>query len=159
MPHSALQINDNVESTAIMAHFLHFRVCSDFDRNHTRIWYMLFFMVHLTILIALTTCISYYMYGLFLCDIQVCILRMEINQASGDQSVWHHNVHSLWHHKGNDIVRNTHCEITMGNDVARHIQCDVIMSNDVVMCTLYLYHGITIYNELLQTSFIMYYYA
>ncbi len=26
-------------------------------------------------------------YGLILCDIQVCDLQMEINQASGDQSV------------------------------------------------------------------------
>ncbi len=38
-----------------------------------------------------------------LCDIQVCVLPMEINQASWDQSVWHHiwslyNDHSLWHH-------------------------------------------------------------
>ncbi len=34
-------------------------------------------------------------YGLSLCDIQVCDLQMEINQANGDQSVLHHNGHSL----------------------------------------------------------------
>ncbi len=43
-------------------------------------------------------------YGLFLCDIQVCDLRIEINQVSGDQSVWHHNGHSLWHYNRMSIV-------------------------------------------------------
>ncbi len=37
-------------------------------------------------------------YNIFLCE--VCDLWMEINQASGDQSVWYHNGHSLWHHNG-----------------------------------------------------------
>ncbi len=45
-------------------------------------------------LIVLIHCIIPYN-GLFLCDIQVCVLQMEINQASGDQSVWHHNGHSF----------------------------------------------------------------
>ncbi len=34
---------------------------------------------------------------------------------------------------GNDVARDTHCNITMYNDVARDIHCDVTMSNDVVM--------------------------
>ncbi len=39
-------------------------------------------------------------HGLIVCDIQVSDLQMEINQASGDQLVLHHNGHSLWHHNG-----------------------------------------------------------
>ncbi len=35
----------------------------------------------------------------------------------------------------NDVVRDTHCEITMGNIVARNIHYDVTMCNDVALCT------------------------
>ncbi len=45
-------------------------------------------------------------YVLFLYDIQVSVLRMEINQASGDQS-----------------VRGTIHDITMGNDRSIHRGC------------------------------------
>ncbi len=99
-----------------------------------------------------------------LCDIQVSVLPVEINQESRDQSV-----------RG-----ATHYDITMGNDVNRDIYCDVTMSNEIAMCT---YHNITMHNDvammsqwgmkllcvhimalecimmLLWTSFIMYYYA
>ncbi len=57
---------------------------------------------------------------------------MEINQASGDQSVigaTHYDIIM-----GNGIAKDAHCEITMGNEVTRDIlDCDVTMSNDVAM--------------------------
>ncbi len=90
-------------------------------------------------------------YGLILYDIQVCDLRMEINQASWDQLVWQHNGHLLWHHNGyNDIARDAHYKITMGNDIDRDIHCDVTMSNDIAMCT---YHGITKHNDVAMNLF------
>ncbi len=64
-------------------------------------------------------------YGLFLCDIQIYVHQIEINQASGDH----------------DIKMATHSDITMGNDIAMDIHCDVTMSNDVAICS---YRGITI---------------
>ncbi len=67
----------------------------------------------------------------------MCDLQMEINQASGDQSVWHHNGHSL-------------CDITMGNDAASDIHCDVTMSNDVAV---YTYQGITLHNDVAMEIF------
>ncbi len=67
---------------------------------------------------------------------------MEINQASGNQSV-----------RG-----VTHYNFTIGNDVTRDIHCDVTMCNcnDIVMCT---YMTSPFIMALLLTSFIMYYYA
>ncbi len=63
-------------------------------------------------------CIIQY-YSPFLCDIQVCVLLMEINQYDINQY---------------DITIATHYDITIGNDVARDIHCDVKMSNDIAMC-------------------------
>ncbi len=59
-------------------------------------------MIHIVILSHYSTSIYMFIpyYGLILCDKQVCDLQIEINQASGDQSVWHHNGHLLWHHNG-----------------------------------------------------------
>ncbi len=60
---------------------------------------------------------------------------MEINQASGDQSVrgvTHYDITM-----GDDIARDPHCDITMGNDVTREIDCDATMSNDVTMYLLW----------------------
>ncbi len=72
-------------------------------------------------------------YGLILCDIQVCDLRIEINQASEDQSVWHQMATHYDITMGNDVARGAHCKITIGNDIARYIHCDITMSNDVAM--------------------------
>ncbi len=66
-----------------------------------------------------------------LCDIQIIILRMEINQASGDQLVrggTHYDTTM-----GNNIARDAHWDITMSNDVTRDIHCDVTISNDIDM--------------------------
>ncbi len=51
--------------------------------------------------------------ALILCDIQVCVLEMEINQY--------------------DITMAIHYDSTMGIDIARDIHCDVTMSNDKLL--------------------------
>ncbi len=43
-------------------------------------------VIVITNIVTRTTNISPY-YGMFVCGIQVCVLQMEVNQASGDQSV------------------------------------------------------------------------
>ncbi len=80
-------------------------------------------------------------YGLFLCDIQVSDLWIEINQASGDQAVTRATHYDIT--MGNGIARHAHCDITIGNDVTGNIHCDVTMNNDIAMC---IYHGITMHN-------------
>ncbi len=50
---------------------------------------------------------------------------------------------------GNDIARDTHCDITMGNDVTRDNHYDVTMSNDIAICT----YGITIHNDVAVNHF------
>ncbi len=67
---------------------------------------------------------------------------MEINQASGDQSVWYRNGTHYDIKKGIDIDRDVHCEITMGSDVT--------ISNNVAMCT---YHSITMHNDIAMNLF------
>ncbi len=81
------------------------------------------------------------------------IRPVEINQYDITMST-HYDITRVMTLLGIPIVKSQWVMMLLGTS-----KCDVIMSNDVVMCTLYLYHGITIYNELLQTSFIMYYYA
>ncbi len=62
-------------------------------------------------------------YGLILCDIQVCDLRMEINQAGGiDQYA---------------ITMITHYDVTMSNDVAMCTYHGITMHNDVTMNLFY----------------------
>ncbi len=76
---------------------------------------------------------------------------MEINQASGNQSVkgaTHYDITVV-----NDIARDTHCDIKIGNDVTRHIHCDVTMRNDVAMCTD---HGITMHNDIALNLYFYY---
>ncbi len=73
---------------------------------------------------------------------------MEINQASGDQSVrgtTHYDITM-----GHNVAMDAHCEITMGNNIARDIHCDVSMSNDVAMWTC---HGITMHNDIAMNLF------
>ncbi len=89
-----------------------------------------------------------------LCDFQVSGLRMEINQASGDQLVRGTTYYDI--PMGNDLARDAHCDITMGNDVTKDIHCQCTMSNGVSMCT---YHGITMHNNVATNLFIMYYYG
>ncbi len=66
-------------------------------------------------------------HDLILYDIQVSVLQMENNQASGDQSVG----------------KTTHYDITMGNYVVRDaysyitIHCDVTIGNDIAMNLFY----------------------
>ncbi len=84
--------------------------------------------------------VFYTIYGLYLCDIQVRIRRMKINQFNqyGITMATHYDITM-----GNGIVQDAHCEITMGNGVARDIHCDVTMSNDIAM---YKYNTIHIQN-------------
>ncbi len=85
---------------------------------------------------------------MFLCDIQLRVLQMEISQTSGDQSVrgaTHYDITM-----GNDVDRDIHYDITMRNDVTRDIDCDVTMSNIIAMCT---YHGITMHNDVAMNLF------
>ncbi len=49
--------------------------------------------------------------------LSICVLRMEINQASGDQSVC--------------ITIVTHYDITMGNNVSMDAYCAITMTCDV----------------------------
>ncbi len=100
-------------------------------------------------LVILNPLIPYY--GLFLCDIQISVLQIEIHQTSEDQSVRGATHYDII--KDNDIVRDTHY-VTMGNDVTRDILCDVTMSKDIAMCT---YHGITMHNGIAMNLFVMYY--
>ncbi len=54
---------------------------------------------------------------------------MEINPESGDQSVWHHNGHSLYDiTMSNDVARDGYCEITMGNGVVVLLGTSIVMS-------------------------------
>ncbi len=81
---------------------------------------------------------------------------MEINQASGDQSVrgaTHYDIKmgndiARYAHcditMANDVTRNIHCDITVGNGVTRNIHCDVTMSNNIAMCT----YGIIMHNDI-----------
>ncbi len=58
-------------------------------------------------------------YGIFVCDTQVSDLHLEINHASGDQSL-----RGVIHYEitiGNDVSRDAHYDITMGNDITRDI--------------------------------------
>ncbi len=86
-------------------------------------------------------------YGLFLCDIQISVLQIEIHQTSEDQSVRGATHYDII--KDNDIIRDTYY-VTMGNDVTRDILCDVTMSKDIAMCT---YHGITMHNGIAMNLF------
>ncbi len=61
-------------------------------------------------------------YDLLLCDIQVCVLQMEINQY--DITIATHYAITM----GNDIARDAHCEITMSNYLTTDIHYDVTMS-------------------------------
>ncbi len=79
---------------------------------------------------------------MFLCNIEVSVLRMEINQASGDQSVRGARHYDIT--MGNDITRDAHCDIIISNDVTMDIHSDVTVSNDVAICT---YHCITMHND------------
>ncbi len=90
------------------------------------------------------TCVLYIMchifiipyYDLFLCDIQVCVIRMEINQPV-----------EINHY---DTTMVNHYDITMDNDVAMDIHCDVTRRNDVTMC---INHDITMYNDVTMNLF------
>ncbi len=78
---------------------------------------------------------------------------MEINQASGDQSVRMSIQYDIT--MGNDVAR-MHIVTSpppIGNDVTWDIHCDVTMNNYVAMCT---YHDFTMHNDMDMNLYLYY---
>jgi len=81
-------------------------------------------------------------YGLFRCDIHMCVLRWEIARLAllfGDIRQLALLLCSMIHYDitmGHDIARGTHCDITMSNGVTRVNNHDVTVGNNVARSLL-----------------------
>jgi hypothetical protein len=81
-------------------------------------------------------------YGLFLLDLHMCVVRVDIAQVAllfGEIRQLALLLCSMTHYDitmGHDIARGTHCDITMSNGITRVTNHDVTVDNNVARSLL-----------------------